>query len=62
MLGKMLDSSRVIGNNLGRYLRNTDVQWDLINEDDLPQMDFSPGERERYLVQKGDLLVCEGAK
>ena len=62
MLGKMLDSSRVIGNNLGRYLRNTDVQWDLINEDDLPQMDFSPGERERYLVQKGDLLVCEGGE
>ncbi len=44
LLGKMLDASRVTGMNPGRYLRNVDVQWDGISEDDLPEMDFAPSE------------------
>ena len=59
-LGKMLDVKKVTGNHLGSYLRNTDVQWDRINTDDLPQMDFRPEEYQRYSVKKGDLIVCEG--
>lgn len=62
LLGKMLDDKKITGNFLGAYLRNTDVQWDRINTDDLPQMDFRPDEQERYLVKKGDLLVCEGGE
>jgi type I restriction enzyme S subunit len=59
-LGKMLDSKRIKGNHSLPYLRNTDVQWDRINVDNLPTMDISPAEYVRYTVQRGDLLVCEG--
>ena len=44
------------------YLRNIDVQWEGINTTDLPEMDFSEEERERYALRKGDLLVCEGGE
>ncbi len=59
-LGKMLDAKRVTGESSGKYLRNVDVQWDAINVDDLPEMDFPPSERSRYLLRPRDLLVCEG--
>ncbi|EHH1217122.1 restriction endonuclease subunit S [Vibrio parahaemolyticus] len=62
LLGKMLDEKKISGNYLGKYLRNTDVQWDSINTDNLPEMDFRPQERERYSVKKGDLIVCEGGE
>ena len=61
-LGKMLDTKRISGESLGPYVRNVDVQWDSVNTDDLPQMDFSEQERERYLLRPGDLLVCEGGE
>lgn len=61
-LGKMLDAKRVTGNCLGPYLRNVDVQWDRVNVEDLPQMDFAMGERGRYGLRPGDLLVCEGGE
>lgn len=61
-LGKMLDERKITGNYLGAYLRNIDVQWDSINTDDLPQMDFHPEEHERYSVKKNDLIVCEGGE
>jgi type I restriction enzyme S subunit len=59
-LGKMLDEKRMIGESLHPYLRNVDVQWNRINLNDLPEMDFDDEERERYSVRSGDLLVCEG--
>ena len=61
-LGKMLDSKRNTGNNQLPYLRNTDVQWDRINVDDLPTMEITRHEYDRYTVQTGDLLVCEGGE
>lgn len=61
-LGKMLDGKRVSGQHLAPYLRNTDVQWDSINVDDLPEMDFAPHEQSRYSLKPGDLLVCEGGE
>ena len=61
-LGKMLDSKRITGNHSLPYLRNVDVQWDQINTKDLPSMDIAPDEYERYTVQLGDLLVCEGGE
>lgn len=61
-LGKMLDSKTISGRNSTRYLRNSDVQWDSINDSDLPVMDIPPSEYSRYTVQPGDLLVCEGGE
>ncbi|MDO9267816.1 MAG: restriction endonuclease subunit S [Methylobacter sp.] len=61
-LGKMLDDKKIKGNYLGAYLRNTDVQWDSINDENLPMMDFRPEEHDRYSVIKGDLIVCEGGE
>jgi type I restriction enzyme S subunit len=59
-LGKMLDSKRITGSHSLSYLRNTDVQWDRVNIEDLPAMDIPSPEYDRYTVQQGDLLVCEG--
>ena len=61
-LGKMLDSSRITGEHLVPYLRNVDIQWDMINIANLPLMDIRPFEIGRYTVQTGDLLVCEGGE
>ena len=61
-LGKMLDAKRISGDSPGPYVRNVDVQWDSINTDNLPEMDFPPQERDRYRLQRGDLLVCEGGE
>jgi len=59
-LGKMLDASRQTGEHLAPYLRVADVQWDEINVEDLPLMDFSTGDRLRFNLHPGDLLVNEG--
>lgn len=61
-LGKMLDSERIVGDDLLPYLRNTDVQWNAINFDDLPKMDINSSEWNRYTICAGDLLVCEGGE
>lgn len=59
-LGKMLDGKRITGVRLKPYLRNADVQWNGINTNNLPEMDFTEDDDERYSVKSGDLLVCEG--
>lgn len=61
-LGKMLDAKRITGEHSLPYLRNVDVQWDRVNTENLPAMDFPPEEYERYTLQPGDLLVCEGGE
>ena len=61
-LGKMLDQKRVTGAQLGPYLRNINIQWDHVQIDDLPEMDFAPDERKRLRLKPGDLLVCEGGE
>lgn len=61
-LGKMLDEKRITGRHLAPYLKNSDVQWDSINLVDLREMDFDEGDRERYSLRIGDLLVCEGGE
>lgn len=62
LLGKMLNPDRVSGEHLRPYLRNTNVQWDRIDVEDLLLMNFPPRERSRYEVLPGDLLICEGGQ
>lgn len=61
-LGKMLDTKTLTGTHAVPYLRNVDVQWDRINTKDLPLIDISPSEHERYTLRPGDLVVCEGGE
>lgn len=61
-LGKMLDEKRITGEYLVPYLRNSDVQWDSINYEELPQMDISEEEYTRYTIRENDVLVCEGGE
>jgi type I restriction enzyme S subunit len=58
----MLDERRITGEHLAPYLRNVDVQWDRINTENLPEMDFSGNDLVRYALTPGDLLVCEGGE
>jgi len=59
-LGKMLDKGKPRGLPRVPYLRNVNVQWGRIDTDDLLTMELADDERERFAVEAGDLLVCEG--
>jgi type I restriction enzyme S subunit len=59
-LGKMLNPERAAGAHPRPYLRNANVHWFDIDVTDVAIMSFEPGERVRYQVLPGDLLVCEG--
>ncbi len=60
-LGKMLDAERNTG-VLKLYLGNKAVQWDRIDTSDLPRVPMTPADIEKYRLQRGDLLVCEGGE
>lgn len=62
VLGKMLDEAQMTGLNPLPYLRNTNVQWDLIDTTDLKVMDIAPQEYQRFTIRAGDLLICEGGQ
>ncbi|MCT1435939.1 hypothetical protein [Brachybacterium paraconglomeratum] len=61
-LGKMLDDKRQTGAHSLPYLRNTNVQWDKIDIEDLKEMDIPETEYSRYTVKPGDLMICEGGQ
>ena len=58
-LGKMLDAERNAGVPKP-YLGNRAVQWDRFDIGDLPTVLMSRSDIEKYRLQQGDLLVCEG--
>lgn len=58
-LGKMIDAEKNVGTPKP-YLGNRAVQWDRIDTSNLPTVRMSPGDIQRFRLQKGDLLVCEG--
>ena len=60
-LGKMLDAQKNKGRPLP-YLRNPNVRWFEIDTADLQSMPFEPHEDDRYGLQKGDVVVCEGGE
>jgi type I restriction enzyme S subunit len=61
-LGKMLDRGKSKGHAHVPYLRNVNVQWGRIDTHDLLTMELADDERDRFAVQEGDLLVCEGGE
>ena len=58
-LGKTLNQSKDTG-ELYPYLCAINVLWDKIDFTTIKQTKFEKSELERYSVQKGDLLICEG--
>lgn len=64
-LGKMLNADRAAepdSPGAAPYLRNVNVQWGRIDTHDLKWMRFSPDDRAKYALRRGDLLVCEGGE
>jgi type I restriction enzyme S subunit len=61
-LGKMLDRGKARGHSQVPYLRNVNVQWGRIDTGDVLTMELADDERDRFAVEKGDLLVCEGGE
>jgi type I restriction enzyme S subunit len=60
-LGKMLDKQKNTG-TLQQYLRNVNVRWLGFDCTDIFEMRIEDFEVEKYLVRKGDLLICEGGE
>lgn len=58
-LGKTLDKGRNVG-CLQNYLCALNVQWGYFDLSKIKQFRLEEDELQRYLVRKGDLLVCEG--
>ncbi len=61
-LGKMVNPEASAGVEQYPYLRNTNVQWDRLDLDQLDSMHFDALDRRRCELRPGDLLVCEGGE
>lgn len=60
-LGKMLDKEKNTG-EFRRYLRNINVRWFTFDLDDLLEMRIEDDEVNKFSVQQGDLVICEGGE
>lgn len=60
-LGKMLDKSKNTGTPRN-YLRNINVRWFSFDLSDLLEMRIEDSEIEKYSIEKGDLVICEGGE
>lgn len=58
-LGKTLDKAKNTG-ELCPYLCSINVYWSGIDLSKVKEARFEEAEQEKYLLQQGDLLVCEG--
>lgn len=61
-LGKMLDTQKHRSGKKLPYLRNINVRWGSIDTNDVLEMFFKDHEHERYGLNTGDVLVCEGGE
>ena len=61
-LGKMLDKGKEVGDCQFPYLANANVQWGRFELAELRTMDFSESDREKFNLEDGDLLICEGGE
>lgn len=60
-LGKMLDKRKNTGTPRP-YLRNINVRWHGFDLGDVREMRIEDAEMDKYTVQKGDLVICEGGE
>ena len=60
-LGKMLDKVKNKG-SYQPYLANLNVQWGEFKLNSLQEMRFEDHEEERYGLNDGDLVICEGGE
>jgi type I restriction enzyme S subunit len=60
-LGKMLDRQKNKG-TMRPYLRNPNVQWFDFDLSDLHEMPFEDHELRKYVLQAGDVVICEGGE
>lgn len=60
-LGKMLDKTKNTG-TLRKYLRNINVRWFSFDLTDLLEMKIEDDEIDKYSIQYGDLVICEGGE
>lgn len=60
-LGKMLDEKKNRGDLLP-YLANVNVRWGGFDLDDLREMRFEQHELDKYGLQHGDIVMCEGGE
>jgi type I restriction enzyme S subunit len=58
-LGKTLNKSSDIGDECP-YLCSINVYWEGISTEKIKTAKFDEDEKKKYLLQKGDLLICEG--
>ncbi len=61
-LGKMLSKKARQGKNPQYYLANYNVRWGYFDLKKIQKMDFSKTEMDKFLIKRGDLLVCEGGE
>ena len=61
LLGKTLNQMKNRG-TYKPYLRSVNVYWLELKLSDIKQMKFEEQELEKYTLQKGDVLVCEGGE
>jgi type I restriction enzyme S subunit len=59
-LGKMISDAARRGSGQVPYIRNANVQWNRLELDDVATMAMSARECEKFLLQPGDILACEG--
>lgn len=60
-LGKMLDTEKNVGTPKP-FVGNRAVQWGRIDVSDIGEIRLSPTDLQRYRLEEGDLLVCEGGE
>ena len=60
-LGKMLDKEKNVGEPR-LYLRNINVRWFNFDLNDVLEMRIEENELDKYLLRKGDLVICEGGE
>ncbi len=60
-LGKTLDKAKNTG-DMCPYLCSINVLWSGINLDIVKKARFTEDDKKKYLLQKGDLLICEGGE